>query len=266
MFNFTLYKKEFIGSVKTLTILSIVLVFYILMVLSMYTPEIDNLLDGFTKAMPEVMNMLGMKPGESTLIGFVSSYLYGFIMIAFPMIFSIFCANSIIAKHVERGSMTYMLSAPVKRKTVAFTQMKVLVTGIFIMILLATAVTGIASEVMFPGKIDVKGFIFINIGLLFLQLFIGSICFLCSCIFNESKLSLSFGAGIVALAFILKMLSEVGDKFDGIKYFTFFTLYNPDKIIQGSEGAYLGSVALLAGGIVLFVMSIIIFKRKNLNI
>jgi len=55
------------------------------------------------------------------------AYLYGLIMLVFPMLFCILSSNELIPRHVDRGSMKYLLSDMKKRETVAFTKMKVMV-------------------------------------------------------------------------------------------------------------------------------------------
>jgi ABC-2 type transport system permease protein len=88
--------------------------------------------------MPELMAIVGMNPASAELVSFLEAYLYGFIMLVFPMLFCILSTNKLIARHVDRGSMTYLLAAPVKRETVAFTQMKVMATGMFALVFYAT--------------------------------------------------------------------------------------------------------------------------------
>ncbi|HHT86805.1 MAG TPA: ABC transporter permease [Clostridiales bacterium] len=266
MINFTLYKRGMQGSWKTLLIFAAVLAMYFAIIISMFNPEIGSALEEFAKAMPELMAMVGMTPASAELISFMSAYLYGFIMLVFPMIFSIIIANKLIASHVDKGSMTYLVAAPVKRSTVVFTQMKVLCTGLFALVLFATVLGIVVCEISFPGELDIVRFALLNAGVLCLQLFISGICFLASCVFNESKYAVSAGAGIPALAFIIQMLANAGQDLEKFKYATFFTLFNPDGIIAGEASAYLGMAILLVGAIALFALSIIVFSRKDLHI
>jgi len=129
------------------------------------------------------------------------------------------------------------------------------------------AVMGIiACEVSFPGELEIGKFVLLNLGALCLHFFIGGICFLCSCIFNDTKYSVGFGAGIPALAFIIQMLANAGEKLENAKYVTFFTLFNPDGITAGETGALWGMAALFVGAVVLFVSAITIFNKKDLHI
>ena len=266
MFNMTLYKREMKGSWKTLLIFGAILTMYVSMIIYMYDPEFSKTLDEFAKAMPQVMSIMGMNGDNTSLLGFMSSYLYGLILIVFPMVFSILCANRLIARYVDRGSMVALLAAPVKRRTVAFTQMKVLGTGIFVLVLYSSVLELICARAQFPGELDITKLLLLNAGLLCLQLFIGGICFLCSCLFDDAKYSVGFGAGIPAFMYVLQMLSNAGESAEGLKYATFFTLFNPDGLIKGESGAVAGILILLAGTIVLFTAAITVFTKKDLHI
>lgn len=266
MINMTLYKFGIKEMWKTLLIFASVLTMYFIIIISMFDPELNNALDAFAKSMPEMMSVFGMVVSSGTLLGFLSAYLYGFLMVVFPMIFSILCANRLIARHVDQGSMTYLLAAPVKRETVAFTQMKVLATGIFTLVIYTMIIGIITSEIVFPGDLDKGKFILLNLGVLSLHLFIGGICFLCSCLFNDTKMSIGFGAGIPALSFVIQMLANAGEKARNAKYLTFFTLFNPDGIIAGETAALWQILVLFVGAIILFTVGIVVFKNKDLHI
>lgn len=266
MTNMALYKREMKGSIKLLVIFSAVITLYVSIIIGMYDPELVKTLDGFVEAMPELMASVGMKADAATLLGFMVSYLYGFILLIFPMLFCILRGNALIAKYVDKGSMALLTAAPVKRRTIAFTQMKVLVSGILLLILYSTILEFICAESGFPGELDITSLIMLNGGLLCLHLFIGSICFLSSCLFSDTKYSIGFGAGIPILMYVLQMLANVGGDAETAKYFTFFTLFHPDGIIAGESQAAVSSLILLAGAIILYALGIIIFDRKDLHL
>ena len=76
-------------------------------------------LDGFVEVMPELMAAVGMHAGATSLLGFMISYLYGFSLLIFPMVFCMIRANGLIARSVEKGAMVSLVAAPVKRRTIA---------------------------------------------------------------------------------------------------------------------------------------------------
>ncbi len=266
MINMALYKHEMKGSVKLLIIFSAIITMYVSIIINMYDPQMMKTLDSFAEIMPELMASVGMKANVANLLGFMVSYLYGFILLIFPMLFGILRGNALIAKYVDKGAMASLIAAPVKRRTIAFTQMEVLVSGILLLILYSTIVELICAGSGFPGELDVTALFILNGGLLCLHLFIGGICFLSSCIFSDTKYSVAFGAGIPAFMYVLQMLANVGGNAEKAKYFTFFTLFNPDHIIVGESSAIAGTLMLFAGAVVLYALGIMVFERKDLHI
>ncbi len=134
MLNMTLYRREMKGSLKLLLIFAAIITMYVTIIISMYDPKMMETLDSFYEIMPELMAAVGMSTGAASLAGFLISYLYGFILLVFPMAFCILRGNGLIAKYTDTGSMAALLAAPVKRRTVAVTQMSVLISGILLLI------------------------------------------------------------------------------------------------------------------------------------
>ena len=266
MFNMALFKREMKGSIKLLIIFGAIITMYVSIIINMYDPQMMKTLDSFAEVMPELMASVGMKTNATSLLGFMVSYLYGFILLIFPMLFCILRGNALIAKYVDKGSMASLAAAPVKRRTVAFTQMIVLVSGILLLILYSAIVELICAKSGFPGELDIKELFILNGGLLCLHLFIGGICFLSSCIFSDTKYSVAFGAGIPAFMYVLQMLANVGGDAEKAKYFTFFTLFSPDGMIAGESSAIVGAFVLFAGAVMLYALGILIFEKKDLPI
>lgn len=266
MINGALYKRGMKGSIKLLVILGAVMTLYVSVIISMYEPELAKLLDSYVELLPELMAAVGMTAGATSLLGFMCSYLYGFILIIFPMLFCILQGNGLIAKYVDNHSMVSLLAAPVKRRTAVFTQMTVLLSGILILNLFILLLEIGCAEHYFPGELDMERLLVLNAGLLCLHLFIGGVCFLSSCIFSETKYSVGFGAGIPILMYVLKMLANMGGSAEKAKYFTFFTLFDAEGIVAGESDATAGVFLLLIGGIALFISGIAVFCKKDLHI
>ena len=171
MMNLTLYRREMRGSIRLLLIFGAVMTLYISIIISMYDPEMMKTLDNFAEVMPDLMVSVGMKAHASNLLGFMVSYLYGFILLIFPMVFSILRGNALIARYVDKGSMLSLVAAPVKRRTIAFTQMSVLISGIVLLIFYSTILELTCAAEGFPGELDIPKLLALNGGLLCLYLF-----------------------------------------------------------------------------------------------
>lgn len=266
MLNIPLYKRGIKVSWKLLLVLAAVITMYFVIIIQMFDPALGVALHELQKAMPELMAMFGMDLAVDDMVYFLSSYLYGFIMLIFPMVFSILTANKLIARHVDRGSMAYLLAAPVRRVTVVRTQLAVLLSGVLALVVFSTILGIVASELSFPGELDIPSFILMNVGLFTLQLFISSICFLASVFFNDSRNAVGIGAGIPALAYVVKMLADAGEDIEAAKYFTFFSLYDAEGLIARDTFALWSMLILFVAAVALFVVAVEIFKRKDLHV
>lgn len=264
--NSALYKNGVRSSIKTFVIIAAVMTMYFTVIVTMFDPEIGAVFIEFEKALPELMSMVGMTAADTSLVGFMASYLYGFIVPIFPMIYAIIIANMLVSRKVDSGNMAYLLASPTPRRKIVFTQMKVLLTGIFALMIFITVVGIAACEASFPNELDIGKFLLLNLGAFALHIFISGICFLASCIFNDSKYSVALGAGIPILSYVIQMIANAGNKYANVKYVTFFTLFDPKGIIVGEHKAYIGIAALMIVGFILYAAANIVFTKKDIPV
>ena len=263
MISSTLLKKEFKSNYRILLIFMAVLTMYTAVIVYMFDPELGEMLDAYVTLMPEVMSAFGMSNTGSNLVEFIANYLYGFFLLVFPMILEIILANKIVAKYMDTGSMAYLVSTPNSRKKIVTTQGLFLLLNLGILILYVTVLGIICSQIMFPGDLDINKFIMLNVSVFSVHIAISGICFFASCISNDMKLSYTIGAGIPIAFYIIQMLANMGGKLENLKYFTLFTLFDPNEIARGSGNmAYV--VATLFIGVILYVLGISIFSKRDL--
>lgn len=123
-------------------------------------------------------------------------------------VYIIITSNKLFAAQVDKGSMAYILSTPVKRSTVAFTQMFFMVISLLLMFAI-TSIAHIAAVVYAAGTIsatDVETIVGLNLGLFALSLAFSGICYLCSGVFNLSKYAIAVGGGFVGTMLLLSFL------------------------------------------------------------
>lgn len=197
--NGVLFRRSARSLWKTWVVFAAVLSLYVSMITAMFDPKLNATLDEIVTAMPQLMNMVGMQAGSSSLGGFLINYLYGFLLLLLPLVFSILAANRLVARWVDTGSMAYLLASPNTRARVARTQALVLIAGGTLLTAYCTALAVGCAAAMFPGELDVPAYLVVNAGLLCLHLALGGFCFFASCLFNESRLSVALGAGVPVL-------------------------------------------------------------------
>lgn len=266
MISMTLFKKEWKSNWILLLIFMGVLTMYSVIIVSMFNPEAGDSLRAMAESMPEVFAAFGMLDVGTTLLEFVTGYLYGMLLIAFPAVYLIILSNRLVARYVDQGSMAYLLATPVKRRKIVTTQAVFMITTLIILAIYVTAVIVAASQVMFPGELEIEEFLRVNVGVLGLWIMFAGLCFLPSCVFNESKMSLGCATAVVVYSILIQMISQVGDKLENLKYATPITLFNVDGLIAAEPEAYLTCGIMYAAGIVLMAAGAAWFNRKNLPI
>jgi len=241
-----------------------ILTMYMTIMISMYDPEQMELLTSMINLFPEdLMKAMGFSNRVTDLTSYLASWLYGLLMLAFPMVYSIILANRLVVKMVDNGSFSYLLSTPNSRLKIIFTQgffaffsMVILFAALFILGVLV-------SRSLVPGALDVNAFFRLNFTTLLAGLVVMMINFFFSCLFNESRISLGFGSGIPILFLLLKMLGEASKEAEVLKRFSLFGYYDPVELVKGSEiwGVNTAFIVLI---ILLFTGGMIVFNRKRL--
>ncbi|GHU49701.1 hypothetical protein FACS189459_1980 [Bacilli bacterium] len=160
---------------------------------------------------------------------------YGQMTGFFIMIYTIITANSLVASQVDRGSMAYTLSTPIKRTKVTITQMIYLITALFTMTMLVAIVNIICFSFGHNLSLDIEDVLLMAAGCFLLQVTIASISFMASCIFNLSKFSFSLGAGIPVAFYLFSILSQISG-LEFLRFFTIFTLFDVGEVKMGQGG------------------------------
>ena len=237
--NATLFRKEIKSNWILLVIFLGVLSVYSVMITMMFDPKLGDSLRMMADSMPQMFAAFGMADVGTTLLEFVTGYLYGILLIAFPGVYIIILTNRLVAKYVDNGSMAYLLAVPDKRRKIVLTQGIFLLLTLVLMTAYCTALILAVGKMLFPGEMDTAGFLRVNAGLLGLLVFFGGACFCASCICNESKNSSAISTAVVVYSILVQMISQAGEKFENVKYATPLTLFDVDGLSAGDGKAWL---------------------------
>lgn len=232
----------------------------------MYDPELGAGINELAESMPQFFAVFGMENPGTTLLDFLNNYLYGFILILIPFIYIILMCYKLIAKYIEKGSMAYLLNTHYSRTQIIFTQLVVLLIGLFILICYSTGLIIFVSNLMFEGEMEIIKFLLVNLGLLILEIFLSTLCFMFACLFNELKFSIGLGAGLGMLFFLVQMLSQASEDIEFLKYLTPLTLFNPESLIEYKMESFICLGVLVISAFTFFAISIIRFKKRDLSL
>ena len=157
-----LFKRNFQTCVKIFFLVFAVLAMYTGVIVYMYNPELAEVLSSYQNLMPEVMAAMGMSGSAANLLEWIQIYLYGFIMLLFPVIFIVVLVNKMVMRYIDSGSMADLLATPNSRRKIIRTQAISCVLWIGILMAAVSAVGVIAANVMFEGELDVKRYLLLN--------------------------------------------------------------------------------------------------------
>ena len=230
-----------------------------------------------TDQIPEDVASALEELGNMDIYGLIiGSIFYQIAGLLLPMVYVIMVANGLLAGQVDSGSMAYVLSTPIKRRTVTVTQMAYLMISLFCMFALVT-VTSVISIWIVGGDafaINFAEILLLNLGAFLTMFAFSGFCFMCSALFNRTKHSLSIGGGISIFMLVCTILGLFGssvvpsamriDAMNVFNYVSIITLFDSVSILNGTID-FLWKFAILAGiGIVTFIIGVFRFDKKDL--
>jgi ABC-2 type transport system permease protein len=164
MVIFPLFKANLKANWVVGLIVLLVMFMYFTILSSMFDPESLDSLIAILEVMPkELIAAMGFDNFGNTYTTYMANSYYNFIAILFPMIYIIVVGNRLIAKHIDSGSMAYLLSTPNSRLKIVKTQALYFLTSITLIFFIVTVYGIFISEIFLPGHLEIIPFILLNI-------------------------------------------------------------------------------------------------------
>ncbi len=251
---------------KLLLIFFAVLIMYMGVMISMYNPDDMAAMLAILEALPkELLTAMGFSDSITDITSYLGSWLYGLLMLAFPLVYCIILGNRLVAKMVDNKSLSFLLSTPNSRIKLVVTQGVYALLSIFVLFAVLFGIGVGLTASIYPGLLNVGAFLKINLITMLLNMFVMMICFFFSCLFNESKQALGLASGITIVSLLMNMLGNTSEDLNIIKSLSFYGLYDPVEIALGAE---IWQLCLIysALAVVLFISAVVIFNKKRLPI
>lgn len=224
-----------------------------------------SLLDSLPSEVSDALEDIGQADLYTLIVGSIFYKLAGLLL---PIIYMIMASNNLISGQVDSGSMAYVLSTSIKRKTVAFTQAVYLVGSLLAMFLLTTA-TGCVCLAIVGTDIGLTygKLLLLNLGAFLVLFALSGLNFFTSCYFDRSKRSMAIGGGLSIFALVAAMLGLFGSpvipkvvRLDSLNYFNYTTIISMFDVVSIMDGttvfvwkfailAVLGLIGLIAGSL-----------------
>lgn len=262
--SFPLLKTVFKKNWTLFLIFFGVLTMYITVMITMYNPNDMEAMTSMLKLFPEnMMKAMGISKMVTDLTSYLASWLYGLLMLGFPMVYSIILGNRLVAKMVDNSSLVYLLSTPNSRVKIIITQGVYALASIALLFAALFGVGVLLCTTLFPGALDIGAFFNLNLTTMLVNMVVMMISFFFSCLFNEAKMSLGFGSGIPIVFLLMNMLGGASANLENMKKLSIYGFYDPVELVHGSDilGVNLVYIGII---VILFVASVLVFKKKRL--
>ena len=246
MFNKTIARRYIKSNWKMFSIISFTLGFFMFMMISIYGRILES----------------GSSQYNNLTLFIGNAYFQG-LGLLLPMIFVITVCNKIIALQVDKGSMAGTLSTPTTRNQITFTNLICFVISLFLMFAIIYGTGICAAEIFQPGQLELLPFTRIIVGGFIFQSALSGICFFSSCLFNTSRKSLAFGAGICIGFYVISMIQRLEESLSFFKYFTINTLFDTVALFNGKD-IVLQLITLSLIAVIGYISGIIVFKKRDL--
>ena len=231
-----------------------------------------SLLDSLPSEVSDALEDIGQADLYTLIVGSIFYKLAGLLL---PIIYMIMASNNLISGQVDSGSMAYVLSTSIKRKTVAFTQAVYLVGSLLAMFLLTTATGCVCLAIVGTDMGLTYGkLLLLNLGAFLVLFALSGLNFFTSCYFDRSKRSMAIGGGLSIFALVAAMLGLFGSpvipkvvRLDSLNYFNYTTIISMFDVVSIMDGttAFVWKFAILAVlGLIGLIAGSLKFTKKDL--
>lgn len=262
-----MFKREIKINLKSFIVWTSILIGLFLMVFLIY-PSIVNsenmqMMDEMMEMFPEeLLKAFNMDISSiDSAFGWLKTEGFVFVLLIIG-VYSAILGSSILLKEESDKTIEYLNSVPVTRKDIVISKV---VCGLLYIVLMVVTI-GIFNFIglSLSGDFDKKLYILLSITPIFSSIVIFALCLFLSTFTHKTKKTMGMSLGIVFASYFLKIISEMGESTEFLKYLSIFTLADIRNVIVNiSINPFM--VALAIGITIVFViLTIIHYKEKEL--
>ena len=260
-------KRELKVNLKSFIIWLSILVIMFLLVFLMYpyiiTDETMKSMDELMKVFPpEMLKAFNMDIASiSTAYGWLKTEGFMFILLLIGLYSSILGSN-ILLKEESDKTIEYLGSLPIKRSKIVTNKLIVSIMYTILIVLLLGIFNYVSLTI--SGDFAHKEFILLSITPLLVALPFFAINLFISTFLHKTKKTIGISLGLVFIAYILSVLSELSESADKLKYFSIYTLADTRGVIENVAINPWMIVISLALTIIFIIGTYIRYNKKEL--
>lgn len=262
-----MFKREMKINLKSFIIWTSILIGLFLVVFLMYPSIVDNdnmqMMDEMMAMFPEeVLKAFNMDISSiDTAFGWLKTEGFVFVLLI-TGIYSGILGSNILLKEESDKTIEYLNSVPVSRKKIVVNKILCGVLYIILMIVIVGLFNFIGLSL--SGDFDKKSYLLLSITPIFSSIVIFAVCLFLSTFTHKTKKTLGISLGIVFASYFLKIISEMGESTEFLKYISIFTLADIRNVIVNVSINPLMVVLSVVITVAFMVLTMIHYERKEL--
>jgi ABC-2 type transport system permease protein len=212
----------------------------------------------------EMLSLMGIDPAFLTTgFGYLQAQMYTLMAPLLILILAIGFGASATAGEEEHGTADLLLATPTSRRRVVLdktTAMLVITT----IVVLSFVVVLLVGNVTVDLKLSIWGIFGINLGLILLGMFFGTLATAIGAWTGHRNLAVAAAGAIAAVAFFIDGMAPLVSWLRGAQKFMPFYWYQVDSPLRNGPTAWL--LLLVAGSLVFAAAAVALFRRKDIGV
>lgn len=262
-----MFKREMKINLKSFIIWTSILIGLFLVVFLVY-PSIVNsenmqMMDEMMKMFPEEMlKAFNMDISSiDSAFGWLKTEGFVFVLLI-TGIYSGILGSNILVKEESDKTIEYLNSVPVTRKKIVLNKIVCGILYIILMIVIVGIFNFIGLE--FSGEFDRKSYLLLSMTPIFSSIVIFAVCLFLSTFTHKTKKTMGISLGFVFAGYFLKIVSEMGESTEFLKYISVFTLADIRNVIVDVGINPLMVVLSIVIMVVFMILTVFRYEKKEL--
>ncbi|MBT7092335.1 MAG: ABC transporter permease subunit [Bacteroidetes bacterium] len=265
--NNNLYKKDFRKDLKVLFFITLAMLGFLAITLSMYSAMKDSMsavTDLYSTMPAAFQDALNFHEGQwNSVLGFYATYFVYYV----PMMtgaYAIYLGSSILSREEQQGTAEFLLTRPITRNQIISSKLAVLLTNITV-VNLALWING----VLWTGIIEDFPTTFLPLSIvhsygLFICYFFGVMGFFITVLMKRAKAIIGPAIGLVMFMYMFDMVLRISDKVQFLLYFTPYKYMNIDLLNTNYHMEWWRLLVLAVATALMISLSYLIYRKKDI--
>ncbi|MDR1794118.1 MAG: ABC transporter permease [Erysipelotrichaceae bacterium] len=264
--SWTLFRQSLRQNWFLWTLFTLILVFYLTMVVLMYQANggAEPLLEVLASLPPEFVSALHFNDLSVDYTGFILTVFYGLLAFAISLIYTAILALRLFAGADEDGSMSTLLAMPLSRLKVALTKVVYFFVSIFLMYMVIAIAGFLLSYYLSEEVLAVGPYLLMNLAVFLLVSAVGALTLFASMTFKVTLASL-LGVGVPVLFLVLYVAGAISSQVSFLNWFTPYPLVHTGLVLDASLSLWLICAALVLVSAALSSLGVLFFIRRNIG-